>query len=567
MDEEVVKLQSATSTQKSTEMKSGSDGGKIASKAKTRFSKLQTSDFDSDSSSMASDSNAHAHVTSVVITSSDGESLRALDSYLAPSSPHNRRDTTRGRATSELVLSNGRVQGQGNAYTSMPDEPWSPSVYLTVRGMENILILVWVAKDLSWTTATWPSAWLFGISALSISFWFILRALYDGSWEEIFHGIGQFLWILANFFWMIGELHDDVYPDEPEVYDTNLARCKLTMEIAFGLFCVWYLVVKPLKIFPEPDPSIKMKYDECGLIPSIPYFNNWRQYELFHYVLWLGKDYSWCIQNKALWFIFTPPTLLIAIDFIWTTGRVDNMIIDHAHYCAQLIWVIGNGTWALGELFWTNDDDPEDIFGPARRGGGNARFFASWFLLLSYVPILILYCVWVPLSCMGKIEDIDNIRERSPLGGSMDSLESYNSNDSLDKDNNRDRDGAVAERGIELHSYQTAGGSESESGGGKPMKPMRDLEAATGTVVSNPLLAGVPTPEMKQPLSSTTTGATGRGVQNKSSSASTSGSGSPGGVGAKIDGGYQNQDEPLIDLSIKGSSSSKSSPAPAPTRK
>ena len=32
------------------------------------------------------------------------------------------------------------------------------------------------------------------------------------------------------------------------------------------------------------------------------------------------------------------------------------------------------------------------------------RWYASYILLSAYVPILLLYAVWLPLTCMGKIK-------------------------------------------------------------------------------------------------------------------------------------------------------------------
>lgn len=35
------------------------------------------------------------------------------------------------------------------------------------------------------------------------------------------------------------------------------------------------------------------------------------------------------------------------------------------------------------------------------------RWYASYILLFAYVPILLLYSVWLPLTCMGKIKAAD----------------------------------------------------------------------------------------------------------------------------------------------------------------
>jgi hypothetical protein len=95
-------------------------------------------------------------------------------------------------------------------------------------------------------------------------------------------------------------------------------------------------------------------------------WKDWREYEHIHTLAWLGKDYAWVRILPPLWVLCLVPTILIAIDFIWTTWKtkvavhldgdrlctnysyplflstaLQRMVIDCAHYVAQLIWVIG----------------------------------------------------------------------------------------------------------------------------------------------------------------------------------------------------------------------------------
>ena len=83
----------------------------------------------------------------------------------------------------EGTLSGG--QFNGNAYATYPDEKWSIKSYFSIKGLENLLIYVWIAKDISWTTSTWIPAWLFGTLAVFLSFVFVCIAIYDFHYEEI----------------------------------------------------------------------------------------------------------------------------------------------------------------------------------------------------------------------------------------------------------------------------------------------------------------------------------------------------------------------------------------------
>ena len=345
-------------------------------------------------------------------------------------------------------------QGNGNAYLTYPDEPWNlRSYFKTVKGLENLLIYIWIAKDIAWTTSSWYPAWLFGTLAVILSGAFVFKAILDLHYDEIWNGVGQFLWVFGNFWWMMGDVHDVEFPDEKPQYDERQQSCQIIMSFAMAWLGVLYFIIRPFKLFPTVPKEIDAQYNDMTLVPSFPYFTNWREYENFHLVLWLGKDLAWCLLNKPMWFIFTPPTLLIALDFIFITATVDGLIIDHVHYISLLMWVIGNGTWALGELYWINNDDPETLFRGSRPENANARWWASWILLFSYLPLLIVHIYWIPLStCTDIIPDhhqdstpYSDVRDgngrssENPLhrasGGSISSIESGNDsgdNNSLD---------------------------------------------------------------------------------------------------------------------------------------
>lgn len=304
----------------------------------------------------------------------------------------------------EGTLSGG--QFNGNAYATYPDEKWSIKSYFSIKGLENLLIYVWIAKDISWTTSTWIPAWLFGTLAVFLSFVFVCIAIYDLHYEEIWNGIAQLLWVFGNFWWMMGDVHDVEFPDERPIYDERQHACQVIMIAAMTWLGILYFIIRPFKLFPKIDKETRDKYCDVDLKPSMPFFNDWREYENFHLVLWLGKDLAWCLLNKPMWFVFTPPTFLINLDFICLTATVDGLLVDHVHYVSLLLWVIGNGTWALGELYWIDNDDPETLLRGSRPENANARWWASWILIFSYFPLFILHCYWIPLSlCTNVIQD------------------------------------------------------------------------------------------------------------------------------------------------------------------
>ena len=46
------------------------------------------------------------------------------------------------------------------------------------------------------------------------------------------------------------------------------------------------------------------------------------------------------MSNNGRW-VFAAPTVIIAIDFVWTTSFHAGHGVDHAHYIVQFIWVRG----------------------------------------------------------------------------------------------------------------------------------------------------------------------------------------------------------------------------------
>ena len=291
-----------------------------------------------------------------------------------------------------------------HSYNTNPDSALSSQSFFSVRGLDNVFIYFWIAKDLSWTQSWYYPSWVFGICALAVSIIGIGRAVYHKYVEEAWHQFSQFLWLLANFVWCIGDVHDVMYRDEPPIYERNQAISQHTMEVGMCFVAVWYLLVLPFKLI---DPSVPQeaaeKYQSSGLTPRFSCFRDWDQYENIHILLWQGKDYAWNTLNKPMWVAFTLPTLLISADFIWVTGWTEGMIVDHAHYIAQGMWVLGNMAWAIGELFTSASDDPLSLWRGSRAAVDNARWYSSWILLCSYVPILALYCAWARATSRGRV--------------------------------------------------------------------------------------------------------------------------------------------------------------------
>jgi hypothetical protein len=208
-----------------------------------------------------------------------------------------------------------------------------------------------------------------------------------------------------------------------EVYngddDYVVPRAAIIMETAIALILLYHIVLRPFKLIPEPSKEMIDKYESADLIPRFSYFRHWREYEHIHTLFWLGKDVSWNQSCAPAWIICLIPTFLIGADFIYMTWKTNKMTIDMAHYIAQLIWVLGNMLWAMGEVTAitgeTDDGTAYFIFSLSPEAARQCRWYSAWLLFAAYVPIAMLYFVWLPLTCMGKIKAAD-IPENEEFG-------------------------------------------------------------------------------------------------------------------------------------------------------
>lgn len=76
-----------------------------------------------------------------------------------------------------------------------------------------------------------------------------------------------------------------------------------------------------------------------------------RRFENFHIVLWLIKDFCWCMNWRPLGLIIIFPTLAFAL---FITFKSKNLKSELFHNLAVIMWILANSTWMLGE-FYFND--------------------------------------------------------------------------------------------------------------------------------------------------------------------------------------------------------------------
>ncbi len=308
------------------------------------------------------------------------------------------------------IISANDVDSKGICWFYPPNEDWDLSYYWTLRGAENFHIYVWALKDLSWMQLWYWPGMIAGAGAVTWSaYLLIFHAMWDGNYWEIIFGIGQFVWLFGNYWWMTGELHDHEYPDEPLLYNKRTYEAGIMLKCAFVFVGIFTLILKPLGLF-KPKVEALNKYDRAGLVPRLKFlFPSWRDYENIHIFFWLGKDVAWNGLIQPMWVIFVIPTFLVALDFVITSLFNKYTVIDHAHYVSVMLWVMGNAIWACGELWFANYDDAYSLtshgFGPYH----TARWWSSWVMISAYTSIVMLYTMWIYWSYHGDETNEDSI--------------------------------------------------------------------------------------------------------------------------------------------------------------
>lgn len=272
----------------------------------------------------------------------------------------------------------------------------SHDLFFSVRYVENIHLYFWLLKDLAWSLRETNFGMTFGTVAVLWLGVLYYNAIKAWSTEEMYFLIPTTLWLVGNYLWMMGELENN----DDAIYRPRGRYCMIAGIVVVVLY---HITVKWLKCFTLiPNEKSEQLYNESGLKSRFSYFTTFRQYEHFHMLCWLCKDLCWNADIQIFWFIFVLPTFLISADFIYLSSKNPRMIIDTVHYIAQFMWVTANIAWAYQELFVPSmSDKPQYLPHPNEH---TFRWGASLLLTLAWVPIGLLYCVWLPLTAMGKIK-------------------------------------------------------------------------------------------------------------------------------------------------------------------
>ena len=294
---------------------------------------------------------------------------------------------------------------------------WSPSYYYDRRGCEYIHYYFWIIKDFAWMQNMTVLATTAGLLAVLWCGILLGISIYKRKWLETYVYIATTFWLIGNFIWMRSEVNtQDDYRGVP--------LSSHFLEVAFFWMALYYLILRPLKVFPLPETLFDLDSDEKHIPLHWPlnfYFVNWRDYEHIHIFFWSAKDLCWNQLQRVPWWIAMFFTLSVAADFVVSSFYYKRTIAG-AHYMAVFLWVLSNGIWAYGNLYdvgqafnYFDDNQAHSIFVSTYQHDDynyttlqytshnlslvvHGRWLAAWLLFADMMMLAGFYLVWWSLT-------------------------------------------------------------------------------------------------------------------------------------------------------------------------
>lgn len=124
----------------------------------------------------------------------------------------------------------------------MPEQS-TYNIPLKFRKMENLHIVFWLLKDISWCMVWRPIGIIMVVPTLAIAIWITFRN--KSFVSEVCHNLAIVFWISANSFWMISEFFAF---DETILFAGLTGKQTAMIPFVLGLLCLiyYYLIWKPM---------------------------------------------------------------------------------------------------------------------------------------------------------------------------------------------------------------------------------------------------------------------------------------------------------------------------------
>lgn len=154
----------------------------------------------------------------------------------------------------DAVILSASSFGSRICWFQRPDEPLSIKYFLSMKGVDHLLLYSWILKDLAWMQGWHDSGMVFGSFSVILTLLFLVGGVVVSKEIqvcEVFHCMSHVLWIFANFWWMSGELYNlqyEIDDDNSGWYPVRTLEASFIFRAALCWLGVYYLIIKPIEL-------------------------------------------------------------------------------------------------------------------------------------------------------------------------------------------------------------------------------------------------------------------------------------------------------------------------------
>lgn len=310
-------------------------------------------------------------------------------------------------------------------YMFLPAYPYTPLWHISPRGLEHTQLYFWIVRDVLWMQQNGDAACAIGAVCIALAAFSLLRAINAHhqtltTSAEAFNSLSRLLWVVGMFVWMRSSVYDLEGNAAGNIYTPSgrPGRNVGTIILAIAAviqFATCYLRIVGLKIVLMPDEAIpaqqavQMKpFEEPRLRAKFYYlFKSFRDWEMAALLLWIGKDVAASQEFGSWWIIFHILIYAVTVFMLNSSLNTRKVLIDHLHYLATAFWLLGTFIFQLSHLYLRSfTSNPWEYLYPRHQTSEYVGNYMSVILtLLAFVPLGVLYLVWVPATLLGRINE------------------------------------------------------------------------------------------------------------------------------------------------------------------
>lgn len=315
-------------------------------------------------------------------------------------------------------------------YQYLPAFKYTPMWHFSPRGLEFTQIYFWILRDALWISQKGDTA--MAISAVCIAFaglaW--LRTAISHVWTltnstEFFNSLSRLMWVIGLYLWMRSSVYDlegnergDIYTPSgtPGRFQATIILCvagAIQFGTCFARFSNWRVVLVPDQSIPVTQAVYMKPFEEPRLRARFYYlFSSFRDWEITYTFLFISKDIAASQQMGGWWAFFFVLLYFVTVFLLNVSLNTRRVLVDHLHFAALATWLLGIFIFQLSHMFLNQmKTNPWEYMYPRHKSSEHVgNYMAFIFVLLAFVPVGLLYVVWIPATLLGRIrEDPDEL--------------------------------------------------------------------------------------------------------------------------------------------------------------